>query len=116
MIVLSGAWMLRSLVNIVYNRGPRAEPWNTPIVLGRAFDVCLVPVLSVKVTRWVWPGRYARNQSVLIPKALSLVISRSWSITSNALLMSSRQSNDICPASVAVRSVSVVWISAVSVE
>ena len=55
-IVLSGAWMLRSFVNKVYSRGPRAEPWKTPIVfnrtgavgecdaLGVTWQICLKPV------------------------------------------------------------------------
>ena len=35
--------VLRSLAKMVNNRGPRADPWKTPMVLGRGFETTLPP-------------------------------------------------------------------------
>ena len=49
----SGACRLRSLEKMVNRRGPRTDPWNTPVVIGRGFETTLVPEGEEIETDWV---------------------------------------------------------------
>ena len=43
----------RSFANTVKRRGPKADPWKTPIVLGSGGETLTVPERSRRDTLWV---------------------------------------------------------------